>query len=119
MVRHNVQSSIELNQFLDHIRARADDVLAGEANYALTGKNLMVNAAAESLISGQISSLLLILAIIFVLFSVLYTSVLAGLLSLVPNVIPVLLNFGLMGILGVAVESRYGHGGGDRHWRRG
>jgi hypothetical protein len=48
--------------------------------------------------------LFLILTVIFILFSFLYTSVLAGLLSLVPNVIPVLMNFGLMGILGVPLN---------------
>ena len=73
-------------------------------SYAFTGKNLMVNRAADSLMKGQISSLLLILFIIFVLFSVLYTSWLAGLLSLVPNIIPILLNFGLMGLLGVPLN---------------
>lgn len=104
MVRHNLSDSIRLNRTLDEIREVAPIVLGPNVDYALTGKNLMVNAAAESLVSGQISSLFLILGVIFVLFSFLYTSVLAGLLSLVPNVIPVLMNFGLMGFLGVPLN---------------
>jgi hypothetical protein len=79
-------------------------VLGPDVNYALTGKNLMINSSAESLIAGQISSLFLILGVILILFSFLYTSILAGLLSLVPNIIPVMMNFGLMGFLGVPLN---------------
>ena len=104
MVRHNLADSIALNRTLDEFRDVVPIVLGPDVDYALTGKNLMVNAAAETLISGQISSLFLILGVIFVLFSFLYTSVLAGFLSLVPNIIPVFLNFGLMGMVGVPLN---------------
>ncbi|TDJ70173.1 MAG: cyclic nucleotide-binding domain-containing protein [Proteobacteria bacterium] len=104
MVRHNLSNSNLLNRSLDGFSKAVPIVLGPDVEFALVGKNLMINGAAESLISGQIASLLLILGIIFALFSILYTSVLAGLLSLVPNVIPVLLNFGLMGFLGVPLN---------------
>jgi len=104
MVRHNLTDSIALNRVLDEFREVVPIVLGPDVDYTLTGKNLMINAAADSLISGQISSLFLILAVILVLFSFLYTSILAGLLSLVPNIIPVLMNFGLMGFLGVPLN---------------
>ena len=79
-------------------------ILGLDIDFAVTGKNLMVNRAAESLMKGQIASLILVLFIIFVLFTVLYTSWLAGLLALVPNLIPIVLNFGLMGYLGVPLN---------------
>ena len=104
IVRHNLSDSIALNRSLDEVRKNLPIVLGPDIRFALTGKNLMVNRAAESLVSGQLSSLLLILTIIFFVFSFLYTSVLAGLLSLVPNVIPVIMNFGLMGFLGVPLN---------------
>jgi predicted RND superfamily exporter protein len=104
VVRHNVPNSLELNQNLDALQTQLRGVLGEGVDFALTGKNLMVNRAAEQLISGQLSSLLLVLTIIFLLFSILYTSVLAGLLSLVPNVIPVMLSFGAMGMLGVPLN---------------
>lgn len=104
MVRHNLSDSFALNRTLDEFREAVPIILGPDVDYALAGKNLMINGAAESLVAGQIASLLLILGIIFVLFSFLYTSVLAGLLSLVPNIIPVLMNFGLMGFLGVPLN---------------
>jgi len=103
-VRHNVSDSVRLNASIDELRRVVANVVGDHAEVAFTGKNLMVNRAAASLIEGQAISLALVLAIIFVLFSVLYTSWLAGLLALVPNVIPIVLNFGLMGWLGVPLN---------------
>lgn len=103
-VRHNLSNSLELIKALDSLEIELTNILGDKVNFAMTGKNLMVNRAAQHLISGQLSSLLLVLAIIFLLFSILYTSLLAGLLSLVPNVVPVVLSFGFMGMLGVPLN---------------
>ena len=103
-VRHNVTDSVRLNAAVDELIEVMPTILGPDIDFAVTGKNLMVNRAAESLMKGQIASLILILFIIFVLFTVLYTSWLAGLLALVPNLIPIVLNFGLMGYLGVPLN---------------
>lgn len=103
-VRHNVTDSVRLNAAVDELLEIIPTVVGEEVKVAFTGKNLMVNRAAASLMSGQVSSLILILTIIFLLFSFLYTSWLAGLLALVPNLIPIILNFGLMGYLGVPLN---------------
>ena len=104
MVRHNLSNSLALNSALDTVQVDLSELLGEEVGFALTGKNLMINRAAKDLISGQLASLILVLTIIFLLFSFLYTSVLAGLLSLVPNVVPVILSFGFMGMLGVPLN---------------
>lgn len=103
-VRHNLSNSLELIKALDSLEIQLTNILGDKVDFAMTGKNLMVNRAAQHLISGQLSSLLLVLMIIFLLFSILYTSLLAGLLSLVPNVVPVVLSFGFMGMLGVPLN---------------
>lgn len=102
--RHNVADSVKLNAAVDHLNAVLPTVLGKRARFAVTGKNLMVNRAAESLIDGALMSLALILMVIFALFSLLYTSWLAGLLALVPNLIPIVLNFGVMSCLGVPLN---------------
>ncbi len=104
IVRHNVADSVSLNAAVDHLHAVLPSLLGGDATFTITGKNLMVNRAAESLIDGELQSLALILLVIFGLFSFLYTSWLAGLLALVPNVIPIILNFGVMAWLGVPLN---------------
>lgn len=103
-VRHNVTDSIALNAAIDNLIAAIPEAIGGKIDVAFTGKNLMVNRAAATLIQGQIASLALVLGIIFVLFTVLYTSWHAGLLALVPNLIPIVLNFGAMGWLGVPLN---------------
>lgn len=103
-VRHHLEDSNKLIRLLDAFSQQTERLLGVDANHVLTGKSLMINSGAKSLLRGQVSSLLLILFVIFCLFSFLYTSFLAGLLSLVPNAIPVILNFGLMGYLGVPLN---------------
>lgn len=103
-VRHNVADSVHLNLAVAHLTTVLPTVLGHEASFAITGKNLMINRAAESLIDGELLSLALILTVIFALFSFLYTSWLAGLLALIPNVIPIVLNFGVMSCLGVPLN---------------
>ena len=104
MVRHSLSNSLALINALKALETDLNNHLGARVEFNLVGKNLMVNQAATQLISGQLSSLLLVLSIIFLLFSILYTSVLAGLLSLVPNVVPVILSFGIMGLLGVPLN---------------
>ncbi len=103
-VRHNLANSMALNDQVDELHKLLPAVLGEGVAFAITGKNLMVNRAAEALIQGQISSLLLMLGMIFVLFSVMYTSWLAGILALVPNIIPIVLNYGFMGLLGIPLN---------------
>lgn len=103
-VRHNVTDSVRLNAAIDELMAVLPSIVGKDVEIAFTGKNLMVNRTAESLIDGQIASLALVLGVIFVIFSVLYTSWLAGLLALVPNLIPLVLNFGTMGLLGIPLN---------------
>lgn len=103
-VRHNVADSVRLNAAVDELRAVLPALLGPGIQVELVGKNLMMNRAAESLIAGEAQSLGLILAVVFVLFSSLFTSLLAGALALVPGVLPIVLNFGVMAALGVPLN---------------
>lgn len=103
-VRHSVADSVRLNAAIDHLNSVLPTLLGAEVDFAIAGENLMINRAAESLITGEAVSLAVILAVIFCIFAVLYTSWLAGLLALVPNMIPIVINFGIMGWLGVPLN---------------
>lgn len=104
MVRHNVINSILLNDAVDELMRVLPHVVGPGISVTFTGKNLMVNRAAASLIAGELQSLLLVIGVVFVVFTILYTSWLAGLLALVPNLVPLALNFGTMGLLGVPLN---------------
>ncbi len=105
VVRHNLSDSRDLNEKLDALTEQITDILGDEEITAtMTGENLMINRAAESLFGGQVQSLVLLVVIIFIIMTFLFTSITAGFLSLVPNAIPVILNFGAMGLLGIPLN---------------
>jgi predicted RND superfamily exporter protein/CRP-like cAMP-binding protein len=103
-VRHNIADSVRLNTAIDELRSLLPALLGPSVHAQLVGKNLMVNRAAESLITGEAQSLALILSVVFLLFSCLFTSWQAGLLALVPSILPIMLNFGVMAALGVPLN---------------
>lgn len=103
-VRHDVSDSGQLNAAVDGLIEVLPALLGDRAEFAVTAKDLMINRAAESLIEGEFYSLALILGVIFCLFSFLYTSWHAGILALIPNLVPIVLNFGVMSYLGVPLN---------------
>jgi predicted RND superfamily exporter protein len=69
-----------------------------------TGSMVLLNRSADDLARGQVSSLWQVLVMLFVIMSAIFVSVRAGLLSLVPNVIPIMVLFGIMGWSGIALN---------------
>jgi len=101
VVRHNVTDSKTLNRHIQELRDVLTGVARGEMTAYVVGENLMINGAAESLFSDQVRSLAILLCVIFLIMSAMFTSFKGGLISLLPNLIPVILIFGLMGLLGI------------------
>ncbi len=104
IVRHNLSDSHELNGYLAQLDAKLPQILGPGISYSLTGENLMINRAAEGLFSGQVESLALVGAVIFVMMSILYTSPFAGLMFLIPNLVPLVMNFGVMALLDIPLN---------------
>jgi len=100
-----MSSSFELKQALGELRAFMDERVPPQFAYGLTGENILVNKAADSMATGQALSLSLLLVIIFVLMSFLFLNFKAGFLSLIPNVFPIMLFFGIMGIFDIALNT--------------
>jgi uncharacterized protein len=104
VVRHRLSDSENLNRYLRELREELTRTLPEEMTFKITGKNLMINRAAESLFSGQVDSLIMLIIVIFLIMSFLFTSPVAGLISLVPNLIPVVFCFGVMGLFGIPLN---------------
>ncbi len=105
LVRHNMSSSYELKQALGELRTFMDETVPPQFHVGLTGENILVNKAADSMATGQALSLSLLLVIIFVLMSLLFLNFKAGFLSLIPNIFPIMLFFGIMGIFDIALNT--------------
>jgi predicted RND superfamily exporter protein len=104
LVRHHVTGSWELGELL----RRIDEYLPGRfppgVTVRYTGENVLVRNAADYMAINELVGFASTLAIIALVQAWLFRSVRAGLVSVVPDVIPVLLNFGLMGLLGVPLN---------------
>ncbi len=105
VVRHNISNSADLNRIIGSIKPELSKALSPlNIDYAITGENILINNAAESLFGGQVISLIILVSIIVVIMTLLYSSVQVGLISLVPNLIPVIYNFGVMGLLDIPLN---------------
>jgi len=105
LVRHNISSSYELADALKNLEEQIKKTLNPHFLLGFTGENILVNSAADSMASGQAKSLSLVLALIFIIMSILFVNVKAGFLSLIPNIFPIVLNFGIMGIFGIPLNT--------------
>ena len=105
LVRHNISSSDELNQAVARIKAFAAANVDPALRVEVTGKSVLSNKAVEEMARGQLQSLLLVGAVIVVLVSVLFVSLRAGFIALIPNLFPVLVLFGVMAMLDIPLNA--------------
>jgi len=107
LVRHNINSSNKIKEAITRAESRIASILAEVdplLEFRITGENVLINAAADSITSSQIAGFSLLLATIFIIMSLLFMNIKAGLLSLVPNLFPVVIMFGVMGILRIPLN---------------
>ncbi len=70
----------------------------------LTGFSVVVSASSDLLTRGQIKSLLLTMTVVFAIMFALFLSAKVGLIAIVPNVFPILVNLGVMGWFGIELS---------------
>ncbi|MBP5857883.1 MMPL family transporter [Marivibrio halodurans] len=104
VVRHNIHESHALKQAVADLESRVNEIAGPDLTINIVGQNLMINNAAEDLIFAQVQSVGLLLVVIFIMMSLVYTSLTGGLLSLVPNVIPIAIVFGVMGLFDIPLN---------------
>lgn len=105
VVRHNISDSSELNRVIRSLRSPLDVALTPlNISYEITGQNILINNAAETLFGGQIISLCILVSMIVLIMTMLYSSIKVGLISLVPNLIPVVYMFGIMGLFDIPLN---------------
>ncbi|MBW2230022.1 MAG: MMPL family transporter [Deltaproteobacteria bacterium] len=75
---------------------------------SVTGNSVLVSRTQDDLAYGQAISLLTAFVFIFLILSLLFTSFRIGAVALVPNALPVLIYFGLLGWSGVTLNTTTG-----------
>jgi predicted RND superfamily exporter protein/two-component sensor histidine kinase len=89
----------------EKILAHAGQYFPEHVQVEVTGFGMAVSASSQLLTMGQIKSLTLSLALIFVVMYLLFLSGKVGLIAILPNCFPILMNFGIMGWLGIPLSA--------------
>jgi hydrophobe/amphiphile efflux-3 (HAE3) family protein len=76
-----------------------------DVSWTITGDAYVASAALESFIYDLLYSLLFAGVIIFLLMTFMFRSVQIGLLSMIPNALPLIITFGYMGLQGINLNS--------------
>jgi hypothetical protein len=74
----------------------------------VTGNTVLLTRTIDDITRGQSVSLAFAFAMILAVLSLLFTSVRVGLLALIPNALPVLFYFGILGLTGITLNSTTG-----------
>ncbi|WP_456406643.1 MMPL family transporter [Thiolapillus sp.] len=105
IVRHNINSSHELNLAAAKINSFATQWLPSNLEVQITGESYLNNRAADYMADGQARSLGLMLLVIFVLVSLLFMQIRAGVIAVLTNLFPIILLFGFMGYAGLPLDT--------------
>jgi len=91
-------------QTIAEIKSVVDLVMKGMAQFVVTGELAVVAQQSDELIKSQIFSMVFGLGVITVLMMIQMGTPLFGLISILPNMPPVLTVFGMMGWFGIALD---------------
>jgi predicted RND superfamily exporter protein len=101
LIRTNLSGSRAIEETLGKVRAYIAEHFPAEIPTRLTGMLVLMSGTTSDIVSGQIESLTTALLIIFAVMAIMFLSAKVGFLAIMPNVLPILLFFGVMGWLGI------------------
>lgn len=105
IARSSIISSDEFLRFMDELRDFCRATFPADVEVTVTGSMYLLSRASIDVAKGQALSFGWADGIIFLFMLVLFRSVKVALLSLVPNVLPILWCYGLMGFAGIPLST--------------
>ena len=104
LVRTNLSGSRRIEETLARIRSWIGAHFPAELRVHVTGNLVLLSGTTSDIVAGQIKSLSLALGIIFVVLALMFLSARIGFFAILPNVVPIVLFFGMMGWLGILLN---------------
>jgi len=101
LVRTNLSGSRHVEETLEQIRRWVAVHFPADLPVNLTGTLVLLTGTTSDIVAGQIKSLTLALGIIFVVMAAMFLSLKIGFFAILPNVVPIVVFFGVMGWLGI------------------
>lgn len=103
-VRTSVSGSLETARVVSEITTYAAVMFPLGVKVKPTGHLVVVGSVADRVLSGQIESLALALAVILGVLALLFLSLRVGVAAMIPNLVPIFVFFGVMGWCGVELN---------------
>jgi len=104
IVRTRLSRSADVAAFVQTVEAEARRRFPGDVRIRATGVVPLLSRSADELAHAELAGLTQMLVTLLVLMSLLYLSVRGGLLSLIPNIVPVIVLFGGLGWCGIPIN---------------
>ncbi|MFZ5994432.1 MAG: efflux RND transporter permease subunit [Thermodesulfobacteriota bacterium] len=98
-------SSKRLKGLIETIKIYLADNFGGPIKARVTGTAVLESNLIQRIFDSQVQSLSMAMVIIFGLMFILFKSVKVGLISIAPNIFPIIVNFGLMGWFGIPLDN--------------
>ncbi|MGD9148749.1 MAG: efflux RND transporter permease subunit [Desulfobacterales bacterium] len=100
----HVSSSKDFLHIRDKITEHVKQHFSKDLKWDVTGLGMTIAVSSELLTSGQVKSLSITMVLVFAIMFALFLSSKVGLIALVPNIFPIVINFGIMGWFGVELS---------------
>ncbi len=100
----HISSSRDFLDLRQTILRHVGEAFNRDLTWDVTGFGIVISASSHHLVSGQVKSFLLTMAVIFIIMFALFLSFKVGLIAIVPNLFPIVINFGLMGWFGIELS---------------
>jgi|GEM_PF-1134845 len=105
LIRADLSGSSAINAEVAEIRRFIDTELTRDLQYAITGEPVIVSGTSDTISRELVVNLGYVLAAIFVFISILFMSMKAGLLAMVPNIVPIMATFAAMGLMRIPLST--------------
>ena len=103
IVRAKVIDSDEVETLVDRVNKRLEQLPEHMVARA-TGSPVLMNQAIQDIMWGQVESVFLSLIIVYGILVTLFLSFRIGFIAIIPNILPVVVYFGMLGILGISLN---------------
>ncbi len=104
LVRSRISGTQEILAAYKDIMQFAKENLSQDLSYHITGEIILVAKASNDMTREILQSLGIMFLAIFIVSSALFLSLKAGALAMIPNILPVLVLFGFMGIMNIPIS---------------
>ena len=100
----HISSSQEFLDLRESTLAYARQNFSKDLSWEVTGLGMVIAASSHQLTIGQIKSLSITMILVFGIMFILFLSSKVGLIAIIPNLFPIVINFGIMGWLGIELS---------------